>query len=144
MAEACVALARLKKPSGKSLEKLVCCLARDGVDASVLINFVGDSLVLSRFLKLPSGRYGRTSDLNWDWKGGGAFAKAISAARDRFGSDDASRLDAVLGRLMHAAKESEEEALAAWLILGGFTKVPGTSAAQIVAPRAMSSCSHSR
>ena len=119
MAEACVALARREKPAGESLEDLVCCLARDGVDASVLINFVGDSLTLAHLGK--------------DWRGGDRFAGAMCAARDRFGADDASRLDAAIGKAMQRGATSKDGALVAWLILGGFTKAPGASAAHVVA-----------
>ena len=119
MAEACVVDARRQSPTGESLEDLVCCLARDGVDASVLINFVGDSLMLAYLGK--------------HWEGGGRFAGALSAARDRFGADDASRLDAAIGKAMQRGATSKDGARVAWLILGGFTKAPGASAAQVVA-----------
>ena len=42
------ASAKVREAAGKGLAEVVCCLARDGVPAAVLVDFVGDSLELAR------------------------------------------------------------------------------------------------
>ena len=93
MAAACAALAASKRTSGKGLAEVVCCLARDGVPAAVLVDFVGDSLELARLVQRKEGYYASVStDASWN---GATVAHALCAGRDRLLADHSTTVNAL-------------------------------------------------
>ena len=93
MAAACAALATAKRTAGKGLAEVVCCLARDGVPAAVLVDFVGDSLELARLVQRKEGYYSSVStDASWN---GATVAHALCAGRDRLLADHSTTVNAL-------------------------------------------------
>ena len=93
MAAACAALATSKRTAGKGLAEVVCCLARDGVPAAVLVDFVGDSLELARLVQRREGYYASVStDASWN---GATVAHALCAGRDRLLADHSTTVNAL-------------------------------------------------
>ena len=95
MAAACAALATAKRTAGKGLAEVVCCLARDGVPAAVLVDFVGDSLELARLVQRKEGYYSswpRGTDASWN---GATVAHALCAGRDRLLADHSTTVNAL-------------------------------------------------
>ena len=93
MAAACAALATAKRTAGKGLAEVVCCLARDGVPAAVLVDFVGDSLELARLVQRREGYYASVStDASWN---GATVAHALCAGRDRLLADHSTTVNAL-------------------------------------------------
>ena len=93
MAAACAALATSKRTAGKGLAEVVCCLARDGVPAAVLVDFVGDSLELARLVQRKEGYYSSVStDASWN---GATVAHALCAGRDRLLADHSTTVNAL-------------------------------------------------
>ena len=93
MAAACAALATSKRTAGKGLAEVVCCLARDGVPAAVLVDFVGDSLELARLVQRKEGYYASVStDASWN---GATVAHALCAGRDRLLADHSTTVNAL-------------------------------------------------
>ena len=95
MAAACAALAASKRTAGKGLAEVVCCLARDGVPAAVLVDFVGDSLELARLVQRKEGYYSswpRGTDASWN---GATVAHALCAGRDRLLADHSTTVNAL-------------------------------------------------
>ena len=93
MAAACAALATAKRTAGKGLAEVVCCLARDGVPAAVLVDFVGDSLELARLVQRKEGYYASVStDASWN---GATVAHALCAGRDRLLADHSTTVNAL-------------------------------------------------
>ena len=95
MAAACAALATSKRTAGKGLAEVVCCLARDGVPAAVLVDFVGDSLELARLVQRKEGYYSswpRGTDASWN---GATVAHALCAGRDRLLADHSTTVNAL-------------------------------------------------
>ncbi len=93
MAAACAAHAASKRTAGKGLAEVVCCLARDGVPAAVLVDFVGDSLELARLVQRKEGYYSSVStDASWN---GATVAHALCAGRDRLLADHSTTVNAL-------------------------------------------------